>query len=446
MKSKIICSLLAFFTLFDALFCATTITENKQGTIDGLNYELWKDSGTTSMTLNGGGKFSCSWSNINNALFRIGKKFGSTKKYSEYGSISFDFAADYQPNGNSYLCVYGWTQSPLIEYYIVESWGTWRPPGSGYLSTVTVDGDSYDIYVTTRTNQPSIEGTTTFKQYWSVRQSKRSSGTIAVHQHFKQWENLGLSIGKLYEAALNVEGYQSSGTANIYKNTLTIGGSDSSSSSSSSGSSSSGVTYEKDSWTSSSTMTITDKGSGAFTASWSGTNGWGRFGSVFSSKKSYKNLYLDYAVKKYSIDSGSSSFAVYGLVYDDSSKKYPLNEFFIVPYWKNWRPNGNGASSVGSVTVGGKVYDLYSSGASTEKYVDGVKYYYLQTVWCIAQESVAASSDTSFSGTLAIGSFITAFKNQGIWIGDELRQVSLQFSQYESKGQATVTKNVVRTG
>ncbi len=34
---------------------ATTIYNNQTGTQDGYNYELWKDYGTTSMTLNGGG-------------------------------------------------------------------------------------------------------------------------------------------------------------------------------------------------------------------------------------------------------------------------------------------------------------------------------------------------------------------------------------------------------
>lgn len=33
---------------------ATTIYNNQTGTQDGYNYELWKDYGTTSMTLNGG--------------------------------------------------------------------------------------------------------------------------------------------------------------------------------------------------------------------------------------------------------------------------------------------------------------------------------------------------------------------------------------------------------
>ena len=46
-----------------------TLTNNASGKIDGLDYELWKDYGNTSMNLYGGGKFDCSWSSINNALF-----------------------------------------------------------------------------------------------------------------------------------------------------------------------------------------------------------------------------------------------------------------------------------------------------------------------------------------------------------------------------------------
>ncbi len=196
---------------------AQTLTENAKGKIDGYDYELWKDNGTTSMTLNGGGTFSCSWSNINNALFRTGKKYDETKTWQELGSIKLNYECDYQPSGNSYLAVYGWTSSPLVEYYIVESWGSWRPPGSTSKGTITVDGAVYDLYETTRTNQPSIKGTATFEQYWSVRQQKRTSGTITVSDHFKAWEAKGMKMGKMYEVSMVVEGYQSSGRANMTK-------------------------------------------------------------------------------------------------------------------------------------------------------------------------------------------------------------------------------------
>lgn len=208
-----------------SVHAADTIYNNKTGTQDGFDFELWKDTGNTSMTLNPGGTFSCQWSNINNCLFRKGKKFDWTQTYSQIGNISIDYGCDFQPNGNSYLCVYGWSVDPLVEYYIVDSWGTWRPPGAYSKGQITVDGGTYDVYQTERVNQPSIQGNTTFQQYWSVRTSKRTSGTISVTEHFKAWERMGMKMGKLTEAALNVEGYQSSGKANVYKNNITIGGS-----------------------------------------------------------------------------------------------------------------------------------------------------------------------------------------------------------------------------
>lgn len=226
-RVKLFLSMLMIMTMILPAFsvqAATTITNNQTGNHDGYDYELWKDSGNTSMTLNNGGNFSCQWSNINNALFRKGKKFNETQTHQQLGNISIDYGATYSPNGNSYLCVYGWTSSPLVEYYIVDSWGSWRPPGASSKGTITVDGGTYDIYETTRVNQPSIKGTQTFQQYWSVRTSKRTSGTISVSQHFNAWENRGMPLGKMYEVALTVEGYQSSGSANVYSHYLNIGG------------------------------------------------------------------------------------------------------------------------------------------------------------------------------------------------------------------------------
>jgi len=125
------------------------------------------------------------------------------------------YQANYQPNGNSYLCVYGWTTNPLVEYYIVDSWGSWRPPGGSPLDSVNTDDGIYDIYRTQRVNQPSIQGTQTFDQYWSVRRQQRTSGTITVSNHFSAWASRGMNMGSLYEVSMTVEGYQSSGTADV---------------------------------------------------------------------------------------------------------------------------------------------------------------------------------------------------------------------------------------
>lgn len=186
-----------------------TVCDNEIGSQGGYTYEYWKDQGNGCMNLGPGGAFSIEWKNINNLLARKGVRPGSMNQIITYG-------ADYQPNGNSYLCSYGWTTGPLVEYYIVDSWGSWRPPGGSPIGTVSSDGGKYDIYRTERVNQPSIQGTATFSQYWSVRKEQRESGTITVANHFYAWENAGMNMGNLYEVSMCVEGYRSSGAANVY--------------------------------------------------------------------------------------------------------------------------------------------------------------------------------------------------------------------------------------
>ncbi|MDR0301128.1 MAG: glycoside hydrolase family 11 protein [Treponema sp.] len=215
-------------------FSGPTVSGNKIDKYNGYDYELWNQNnkGNVSMTLGNSGTFKCSWSGIENVLFRSGKKYDRTQTHSQIGvfSVIYDAPIYSVTSGDiSYLSVYGWVDNPLIEYYIVDSWGKIRPPGSwtGAVSKgqIKIDGGTYDIYETTRTNQPSINGTQTFKQYWSVRTEKRTSGAISISKHFNAWADKGMTGikgGKMYEVALKIEGYQSSGSAEIKKNILLV--------------------------------------------------------------------------------------------------------------------------------------------------------------------------------------------------------------------------------
>eukprot|EP00833_Pecoramyces_ruminatium_P003040 jgi/Orpsp1_1/1177072/evm.model.c7180000060102.1 len=184
-----------------------SVNGNKTGKVGSIDYEQWADGGNNSATFYSDGSFSCSFSNSKDYLCRSGVSFPSARTPSEIGHIKAEFKVTKQNTQNvgySYVGVYGWTLdsgiSGVFEYYIVDNWLSPSRPGDWVGNTkygdFTIDGGQYTVY-------KNVNGNLT--QYFSLRKTERTCGTIDVTAHFEQWEKLGLKMGKISEIKVLAE-------------------------------------------------------------------------------------------------------------------------------------------------------------------------------------------------------------------------------------------------
>jgi endo-1,4-beta-xylanase len=111
--------------------------------------------------------------------------------------------------GYSYVGIYGWSVNPCIEWYIVDDSFNNLPfnPGGTSKGTVTIDGGTYNVIQrnTTGTGGNRCGNVTSWDQFYSIRTSKKSCGTITISDHFKAWAAAGLNLGNVLEASILIE-------------------------------------------------------------------------------------------------------------------------------------------------------------------------------------------------------------------------------------------------
>lgn len=186
-------------------------SSNKTGTVGGFGWSIWSSGSGGCITPSANSSaFKATWNGSGDFLARMGFQWNESKTFDQYGTVSADYAYTKSgtAGGYSFIGIYGWSNNPLVEYYIVDDWfgsGS-APTANGSLEgSFSVDGGTYKIYTHQQVNQPSIHGTTTFNQIFSIRQSPRQCGHISISEHYQEWKGLGLELGKMYEAKLLIE-------------------------------------------------------------------------------------------------------------------------------------------------------------------------------------------------------------------------------------------------
>jgi endo-1,4-beta-xylanase len=215
---------------------------------DGYFYSIWSNGGDDMSFTNGdNGRYDLTYSGSGDVVCGKGWEDGAERCVtfpthvasfpSNTQSRNITYTGTFTPDGGAFLSLYGWFEDPLVEYYILEDFGTADPSyGITFLGNHTSDGSVYSLYKTVRENAPSIKGVTTFDQYWSIRQDRRVGGTITTANHYNAWKAAGLELNTFHYQILATEGISGSGKSSI---TVSEGSSDSGSGGSASSSSSS---------------------------------------------------------------------------------------------------------------------------------------------------------------------------------------------------------------
>jgi endo-1,4-beta-xylanase len=189
--------------------------QNTQGSAGGQSWSLWSNANSSSgcITTFSTAAFSARWNNNSDFLARIGLEFGNASKtYDQYGTLKADlaFKKTGSAGGYSYIGIYGWTNNPCVEWYIVDDrFGTM--PFNAYNATqkgtAQIDGADYKLFQnkTNGTGGSRCTGVSQWDQFWSIRQVARQCGTLTISDHFKAWEAAGLKMGGLLEAKILVE-------------------------------------------------------------------------------------------------------------------------------------------------------------------------------------------------------------------------------------------------
>ena len=161
--------------------------DRTDGNNGGYFWTVYKEGGQAEITFPSAnqwaGNFQITYSNNKDIVGGKGWRTGSGR------TINYNVGSAW--GSRDFIGVYGWTQTPLIEYYICEF--DYGINGSDYVNSKTINGKKYDFWTNVRVNKPSILGTKTFYQYIDRygAASTGQNGAVNVQAHLNNWNQNG---------------------------------------------------------------------------------------------------------------------------------------------------------------------------------------------------------------------------------------------------------------
>jgi endo-1,4-beta-xylanase len=123
-----------------------TITDNQTGNYGGYYFSKYVETGSNTFTI-GTGTYNLQWTSANtDVVAGIGWATGAARSvchhllHQELSSplcSTINYSGFIDADNDSLIAFYGWTAGPLVEYYVIETYGTYNPGSAGiHLGTV----------------------------------------------------------------------------------------------------------------------------------------------------------------------------------------------------------------------------------------------------------------------------------------------------------------------
>ncbi len=420
-------------------------------------YDFWYDNieneGEAKMQPLNNGRCECTWNSVEECQFNDGVILSGENDISAYGYLTADYDVDVSSNGNAY---FGYTgkmknpdpEKPDIEFWIVDGWMDWRPPGMPESKgTVYSDGKSYDIYEKI-SYEPDENGEMSEKiQYYSVVKTNlvssvgksNAKGTVSIYKHFEAWEQAGLDVsGNILSVSLSLNAFRSSGSFTVNRNgnglNFNLFGDRKKKGDNTFSEQKDGYDFCCDVKGTMGRVDFKSGIDGKYNGSWNGvekcqfTAGLTETPEILWERSG--GIQLDYTldiISDYEADAGYSG------VLSDSSGVYKNAEYRIIEAWDGEIPLEDTEKKC-SYTVNGNEYDLYVFLNET-----GAENY-----WGIRNEA-ECKFDTlaELSGTVNLTEHLTEWKKAVPDLNDTVSEIKLSVNATGGNGSVDVKKNEI---